>query len=80
MTTPADLRTARKALGLTQSGLAKALRLSETNGGRSVRKWESEGCTVPGPVQIAVEMMLERIGDIQTAFKPPPQTRRNPRL
>lgn len=56
--TPADLRAARKALGLTQSGLAKALRLSEKNGDRSVRIWEQDGNTVPGPVQVAVEAML----------------------
>lgn len=58
--TPSDLRAARKALGLTQSGLAKALRLSEKNGDRSVRIWETEGNTVPGPVQVAVELMLEK--------------------
>lgn len=56
--TPTDLRAARKTLGLTQSSLAKALRLSEANGGRSVRIWEREGNTVPGPVQVAVEAML----------------------
>lgn len=57
---PSDLRSARKTLGLTQSGLAKALRLSEKNGDRSVRIWEQEGNTVPGPVQVAVEYMLEQ--------------------
>lgn len=56
--TPADLRSARKALGLTQSALAKALRLSEKNGDRSVRIWEQDGNTVPGPVQVAIEAML----------------------
>ena len=56
--TPADLRAARKALGLTQSALAKALRLSEKNGDRSVRIWEQDGNTVPGPVQVAIEAML----------------------
>ena len=56
--TPSELRTARKTLGLTQSGLAKALRLSEKNGDRSVRIWEQDGNTVPGPVQVAIEAML----------------------
>ncbi len=60
--TPTDLRTARKTLGLTQSGLADALRLSPRNGARTVRLWEREGNTVPGPVQVAVMMMLERNG------------------
>ena len=57
--TPTDLRAARKALGLTQNGLAEALRMSEKNGGRSVRIWETEGNTVPGPVQVAVEFMMK---------------------
>lgn len=56
--TPADLRAAREALGLTQRGLAKALRLSEKNGDRSVRIWETDGNTIPGPVQVAVECLL----------------------
>lgn len=77
---PTDLRTARKTLGLTQSGLAKALRLSEKNGDRSVRIWEQEGNTVPGPVQVAVESMLERHGNGKTLRKKPPQTLRNPRV
>lgn len=57
--TPRDLRAARKQLGLTQSGLAARLRLSEKNGDRSIRIWEQDGNTVPGPVQVAVEYMLK---------------------
>jgi hypothetical protein len=38
--------------------MAKALRLSEKNGDRSIRIWEQDGNTVPGPVQVAVEAML----------------------
>ena len=76
---PADLRAARKTLGLTQSGLARALRLSEKNGGRSVRGWEAEGNTVPGPVQVAVELLLERKVILQTTVKPPSQPRRKAR-
>ena len=57
--TPSELRAARKTLGLTQSALAKALRLSEKNGDRSVRIWEQDGNTVPGPVQVAIEAMLD---------------------
>jgi len=56
--TPADLKAARKSLGLTQSGLAEALRLSPKNGDRSVRIWETEGNTIPGPVKVAVECLL----------------------
>ena len=59
--TPADLRTARKALGLTQKGLAEALRMGEW-GWQTVAKWEADSNTrgVPGPVQVAVEGMLEQ--------------------
>jgi DNA-binding transcriptional regulator YiaG len=64
--TPADFRNARKALGLSQKEMAKVLRLSEKNGDRSIRIWESEGNTVPGPVQVAVEFMLERKGNRKT--------------
>lgn len=56
--TPADLRTARKTLGLTQHGLAKALRMGKS-GWQSVNRWEKDGGTVPGPVQVAVEYMLK---------------------
>lgn len=55
---PTQFKGARKALGLSQKELAKALRLSEKNGDRSIRIWETEGNTVPGPVQVAVEFML----------------------
>lgn len=58
--TPADLRAARKSLGLSQTGLAEALRLSPSNGDRTIRLWETEGSTVPGPAQVAVECLLER--------------------
>jgi hypothetical protein len=78
--TPADLRTARKALGLTQSGLAAALRLSPKNGDRSIRIWEQEGNTVPGPVQVAVGFMLEQMGQGKTASKTPAETRRKARV
>jgi len=77
--TPADLRASRKALGLTQSGLARALRLSEKNGDRSVRIWESDGNTVPGPVQVAVEFMLEQVRNSKTSNKTTPERRRKAR-
>lgn len=54
---PADLRAARKRLGLTQHGLASALRMG-TYGWQTISKWEKAGNTVPGPVQVAVESLL----------------------
>lgn len=55
--TPADLRSARKRLGLTQHQLADALRMGK-NGWQSVSRWEKDGNTIPGPVQVAVEAIL----------------------
>jgi DNA-binding transcriptional regulator YiaG len=54
---PADLRAARKKLGLTQKGLATTLRMG-THGWQSISKWERDGSTIPGPVQVAVESLL----------------------
>lgn len=56
--TPADFRNARERLGLSQRAMAKALRLSPGNGDRTIRLWETDGNTVPGPAQVAVEAML----------------------
>jgi len=55
--TPADLRAARKSLGLTQRGLAEALRVGK-NGWQSVSRWEQDGNTIPGPEQVAIECLL----------------------
>lgn len=54
--TPADLRAARLRLGLSAAKLARALRLG-ANGDRTVRRWEAGGNPIPGPAQVAVEMM-----------------------
>jgi transcriptional regulator with XRE-family HTH domain len=58
--TPADLLAARKALGLSQAGLAEALRLG-ANGGRTVRRWESGEVPVTGPVSVAIECLLAKV-------------------
>lgn len=55
--TPADFRTARKALGLTQKGLAEALRMG-THGWQTISKWEQDGSTIPGPVSVAMDCLL----------------------
>jgi DNA-binding transcriptional regulator YiaG len=56
---PADLRAARKALGLTQHGLAGALGMGK-HGWQSVSRWENDGGTIPGPVGVAVQLLLGR--------------------
>lgn len=57
--TPAELRSARDTLGLTQHGLAERLRMGK-QGWQSISRWESDKNVrgVPGPVQVAVEYML----------------------
>ena len=57
--TPADLKAARERLGMSQAQLAAALRMGK-HGGRTVRRWELGEVEVPGPVAVAVELMLER--------------------
>lgn len=59
-----ELRAARRKLGLTASGLAKALRLGK-GGDRTVRRWEYGERAIPGPVQVAIEMMLKAHDDEQ---------------
>lgn len=63
--TPADLRIARKALSLSQHGLAEALRMGKS-GWQSVSRWERDGGSVPGPVQVAVGYMLAAIAAMET--------------
>lgn len=60
--TPAELRTARKRLGLTQKGLAERLRMGP-HAWQTVSRWESDDNErgVPGPVAVAVEFMLKGV-------------------
>jgi DNA-binding transcriptional regulator YiaG len=55
--TPTELKAARQFLGLSQAGLAEALRMG-ANGGRTVRGWELGERAVPGPVSVAVDCLL----------------------
>lgn len=59
---PSELRAFRHTLGLTQHGLAEALRMAK-HGWQSVSRWEQDGNTIPGPVQIAVEALIAKEGD-----------------
>ena len=54
--TPAQILAARKALGLSQRGLAEALRL--INGDRTVRNWESGRVAITGPASLALEALV----------------------
>jgi DNA-binding transcriptional regulator YiaG len=57
--TPAEFRAARARLGLTQKGLAKALRMGK-HGWQTISKWESDDFQgqIPGPVTLALECLL----------------------
>ena len=57
--TPADLRAARQTLGLSAAKLAVVLRLGAC-GARTVRRWEAGDSSIPGPVEVALELLLER--------------------
>lgn len=55
--TSAEIKSARQALGLSQTGLAEALRLGP-NGERTIRRWEQGDVTVTGPASVAIEMLV----------------------
>ena len=53
--TPDAFRSARKSLGLSQSEMARALRLKDA---RAVRCYEAGEREISGPIQVAVAYML----------------------
>lgn len=54
-----EFYAARKALGLTGHGMARALHMGK-HGWQTISKWENGHAPIPGPVQVAVSFMLER--------------------
>jgi DNA-binding transcriptional regulator YiaG len=56
---PAEIKAARKRLGLSQAELAETLRMG-ANGGRTVRRWELGEVAVTGPASVAIELLLAR--------------------
>lgn len=53
--TPADLKSARHALGLSAEGFARLVRVES---GRTVRRWESGERDIPGPVVVIVDAIM----------------------
>lgn len=51
-----DLAKARRAMGISLSDLADALRMG-ANGERNLRRWEAGETPMPGAVGVAVEAM-----------------------
>jgi len=54
--TPAEIKEARRELGLTGAELASLLRLGK-GGDRTVRRWESGEVKPGGPVIVALELL-----------------------
>ncbi len=53
-----ELKEIRTQLGLTQRGLAEALKMSGENARRTVRRWEKQTTPIPGSVTIALRYLL----------------------
>lgn len=54
--TPADLRDARRSLGLSAEGFARAV---GAQSGRTVRRWESGDRDIPGSVEVLVRIWTD---------------------
>jgi transcriptional regulator with XRE-family HTH domain len=63
--TPAQFKTARKALGLSVPEMAVALRLKSE---RAVRNYENGSREISGPIQVALAYML-RYGPLEKSPK-----------
>ncbi len=63
--TAEQFHTSRKALGLTQHGLAEALRMGKW-GFLSVGKWERGEKPIPYAIELAIEALLSRENNLAT--------------
>ena len=54
--TPDQFKTIRANAGLTQDGLAKLLRLSDS---RSIRRYEDGSREISGPISLLMEMLAD---------------------
>ena len=52
--TPQQIQSIRKRAGLSQSGLAALLRVSDV---RTIRRWETGDVPVSGPASIVLELL-----------------------
>lgn len=82
--TPAELKEARRRLGLSASEMAAALtdpdprnRADPVNP-RTVRRWEDGSQYIPGPVVVAVTLMLRLKAAGRSPFLVDPRRRRKP--
>lgn len=54
--TPAELKSARHALGLSAEGFARVVGVES---GRTVRRWEAGERDIPGPVKVLIRIALK---------------------
>lgn len=54
---PYQIKEARRALNMSQAGLAQALRMG-ANGKRQIRRWEDGEVPISGPASLALEALL----------------------
>ena len=52
--TPATIKAIRHRAGLTQSGLARLLRISDI---RTLRRWEQGEVPISGPASVVLELL-----------------------
>jgi DNA-binding transcriptional regulator YiaG len=64
MTEAALFRRCRKALGLSQSAIARVLLIASD---RTIRRWEQNELTVAGPAWVALEGVLRGKGETALA-------------
>jgi DNA-binding transcriptional regulator YiaG len=57
--TPAEMKEARQALGMTQKQLAEALELDGPYAKHTVRSWENGKRGIGGPVRVAIRLLLK---------------------
>lgn len=53
----ADIKAARRQMGLSVRELSDMLRMGE-NGGRKIQRWESGEDEISGPASVAIEALL----------------------
>jgi hypothetical protein len=75
--TGAELESIRRKLGMTAAALGRRLLLPGRDPGRYVREWETGALAVPGPVQVAATLLLERAAAPQAS---PPEALAPPAL
>jgi len=60
--TPKQIKTIRKQAGLTQSGLAALLRISDI---RTIRRWETGEIQISGPASIVMQFIDEGLWPVK---------------